>query len=428
MNSEEIKKVIVDQQEEVKEYLAREKIISRDLDLAKLKKFLSHPNILVISGVRRSGKSTLALQLFQNEKHGYLNFDDERLAGFGPDDFNKMLEAFFELFGSSLQYFIFDEIQNIPAWELFLNRLRRNKKIIITGSNANLLSGELASRLTGRYLDFNLYPFSFREFLKFKEIAGEKKDIYSTKEAALMKKMLAEYLELGGFPEAIKFGQSMTEKIYSDILNKDILFRRQIRNTAAFKELAQYLLSNFGQEMSYSKLKNIFSVKNIQTVKNYVDYLSASFLVFILNKFSYQLKQQVIAAKKIYGVDTGMINAISFQFSPNFGRLMENAVFLKLQRQRASFEPDLEVYFWKDYSGKEVDFVLKKGRKAFQLIQVCQSLNRLSTRDRELKSLVAAGEELNCSELLVITWNEKGETEFQGKLIKFLPLWQWMLS
>lgn len=426
MNTEEIKKVIIDQQEEVKEYLAREKIISRDLDLDKLKKFLSHPNILVISGVRRSGKSTLALKLFQDEQHGYLNFDDERLAGFSQDDFNKMLEAFFELFGANLEYFIFDEIQNIPAWELFLNRLRRNKKIIITGSNANLLSGELASRLTGRCLDFNLYPFSFREFLEFKGIAGAKNDIYSTKKAALMKKMLAEYLEGGGFPEAIKFGKAMTEKIYSDILNKDILCRYQIRHAAAFKELAQYLLSNFGQEMSYSKLKNIFAIKNIQTVKNYVDYLSASFLVFILNKFSYQLKQQVIAAKKTYGVDTGVINTISFQFSPNFGRLMENAVFLKLQRQRAHFEPDLEFFFWKDYSGKEVDFVLKKGRQVFQLIQVCQSPNRLLTRNRELSSLVTAGKELNCTDFLIITWSEVGETEFQGKLIKFLPLWQWL--
>ena len=192
MNTEELKKIIVDQQEETKEYFAREKIIDRDIDQSKLKNFLSSPNILVISGVRRSGKSTLALQLLQDKNRGYLNFDDERLAGFNQDNFNKMLEAFYELYGSGLEHFIFDEIQNIPGWELFLNRLRRNKKIIITGSNANLLSGELASRLTGRYLDFNLYPFSFKEFLKFKGLLSRKKDVYTTKETARLKTALEE--------------------------------------------------------------------------------------------------------------------------------------------------------------------------------------------------------------------------------------------
>jgi len=428
METEELKRVIVDQREEIEELFRKERIIERELNARKLREFLKYPNILVISGVRRSGKSILALLLLRKEKYGYLNFDDERLVGFEKNDFNKLLQGFYELYGDDLEYFIFDEIQNIESWELFVTRLRKTKKIIITGSNAKLLSGELATHLTGRYIDFTLYPFSFKEFLKFEGVILKKEEFYSTQKISQVKNLLEKYIELGGFPETSKFGKVIVKKIYGDIINKDILFRYKIKNRSAFKELAKYLVSNFAQEISYSKLTNIFGIKNVHTIKNYVDYLSSVFLVFIVEKFSYKLKQQLIAAKKSYSIDTGLINSLAFQFSENIGRLIENVIFINLLRKKSYFDGDLEVYYWQDYFGREVDFILKKAKRVIQLIQACVNINDFNVKERELNSLIRASKELKCNNLLVITFDYDGEEKIKGKKIKFIPLWKWLLE
>lgn len=428
MEIQEIKKIIIDQREEIEALFQKENIIARELDVKKLKQFISHPNVLVISGVRRSGKSVLALLLFKNERYGYINFDDERLVDFTKNDFNNLLQAFYELYGEDLEYFIFDEIHNIENWELFVTRLRRTKKIIVTGSNAKLLSGELSTHLTGRYIDFALYPFSFKEFLRFKGLFLKKEDFYSTKKISQIKRYLEEYIELGGFPEVFKFGKTIISKVYGDIINKDILSRYKIRHKKTFKELAKYLTTNFTQEATYSKLKNIFAIKNVHTIKNYVDYLSSSFLIFVLEKFSFKLKQQVIAAKKIYSIDTGIINSLSFQFSNNIGKLMENIVLLELLRKKSYFDEALEVYFWKDYFDREIDFVLKKGKKVIQLIQVCSDMADFKTKERELKSLIEGSQELRCNNLLLITQDSDKEEKIKGKKIKFIPLWKWLLQ
>lgn len=428
MEIERIKKVIIDQKEEIEEFFQREKIIAREIDAEKLKKFLRHPNILVITGPRRSGKSTLAIQILQEEKYGYLNFDDERLAGFSADDFNAAIEAFYDLFGESLECFIFDEIQNIQGWELFANRLRRTKKIIITGSNAKLLSGDLATHLTGRYLEFALYPFSFREFLKFKGLEIKKEDFYSTKKIAQIKNHLNEYLESGGFPETFKFGSAIVGKIYDDVITKDILLRYGIRNKSGFRELSNYVISNFSQEINYAKLGRIFSIKNVHTVKNYMEYLSASFLILILSKFSYKLKQQFITSKKAYGIDTGLVNSVAFQFSENSGKIMENAVMLDLKRRGDYFESGTKIYYWRDNYGKEVDFAVKKRNKITNLIQVCQSLANFEAKEREIKALLKASEELSCNNLLIITASDEGVEKAEGKKIVIIPLWKWLLK
>jgi len=364
--------------------------------------------------------------LLRNKPYGYINFDDERLAGFEGRELNKILEVFYELYGKDLEFFIFDEIQNVSNWELFINRLRRTKKIILTGSNANLLSGELSTHLTGRYIDFTLYPFSFGEFLKIKDVVLKKEDFYSTKSIAQIKNFLNDYLSLGGFPEVHKFGRAIIMKIYSDIINKDILFRYKIKHKTAFKELAKYLVSNFGREIGFNKLKNGFSIKNVHTVKNYIDYLGTTYLVFLVEKFSFKLKQQTISPKKVYCIDTGIINSIAFQFSENKGRLIENIVALELCRRKSYLNRNTEIYYWKDYSGREVDFVLKEGREVKSLFQVCYDTENLQVKGRELRSLIEASKELNCDDLLIITWDEEKEEEYQGKRVKFLPLWKWL--
>ena len=428
MEIERIKKVIVDQREEIEEFFRREEIIEREINLEKLRKFLKHPNILVITGPRRSGKSTLAVSMFRGEKYGYLNFDDERLVGFSSADFNTAIRSFYDLYGENLDGFIFDEIQNIANWELFATRLRRTKRIVITGSNAKLLSGDLATHLTGRYLESSLYPFSFREFLRFKKFEVKNEYFYSTKKISQISGLLDEYLKNGGFPETLKFGPAIAGKIYDDVIVRDILLRYGIKNKDAFRKMANYLISNFGQEISYAKLGNIFSIKNVHTARNYTEYLSSSFLIFIVEKFSYKLKQQFITSKKVYGIDTGLVNAVAFQFTENSGKIMENAVMVDLKRRADYFGSGGEIYYWRDYSGREVDFVVKKGNKIIQLIQVCQSLANFNTKEREIKSLLKASDELRCEDLLIITRSEESEEKISGKKIIVTPLWKWLLN
>lgn len=428
MEIEHLKRIIVDQIEDLAIFLRNEKIIERELNTSHLKNYLRHPNVLVISGVRRSGKSTLSALIFTGERYGYLNFDDERLSGFIPSDFNKLLQAFYELYGTGLDSFVFDEIQNIKGWEVFISRLRRTKKIVITGSNARLLSGELATSLTGRYISFTLYPFSFREFLTLSNTPAGKEKIYSTKAISEIKIRLKEYMEQGGFPEVFKFGRRMVRTIYDDIISKDILLRYQIKRKSTFKELSGYLVSSFGKEITFRKLSNIFNIKDVHTTRNYVHYLSESFLIFPLERFSYKLKQRYIAPKKVYCIDCGMINALAFQFSANEGRLMENAVFLELLRRRSYREEIDDIYYWRDHTQCEVDFVLKKGRKVVQLIQVCMDIEDISTRKREIKSLLKAGDELQCNNLLIITLDTQRTERHNSRQIEMIPLWRWLIE
>lgn len=384
-----------------------------------LLKALKYPNILALLGVRRSGKSILSLMLMKGKKYGYINFDDERLFGIEAKDLNKVMQAFYELHGTDLEYLIIDEIQNITKWELFANRLRRTKKVILTGSNAKLLSGELATHLTGRYIDFTLYPFSFKEFLKLK---GEQIDFYSTKSIAEIKKMLEEYIKIGGFPEAQKFGLKMISRIYGDIIRKDIILRYGIRNKKTFSEIAKYLTSNFSNEITFRKLKDISSIKSVHTIKNYVDYLHSSYLLFLLKRFSFKLKEQMIAPKKVYCVDTGIINSIAFKFSEDKRRFMENLVAIELFRRKSYFDKE-EVYYWKDYQQREVDFVIKEGEKIKGLIQVSYASGKDEIEKREIKGLIKTSEEMSCKNLKIITWDYEGEI---GE-IKCMPIWKWLV-
>lgn len=428
MNVEELKKIITDQKEEINEIFEKEKIIDRCVPNEKLANVLKYPNILAILGVRRSGKSIYSTLFLKGKNYGYLNFDDERIAGIEARELNLFLQAFYELYGTDLEYLILDEIQNVDKWELFANRLRRTKKVILTGSNAKLLSGELATHLTGRYIDFTIYPFSFGEFLEIKGIKVKKEDFYSTKRTAEIKKEIREYLSLGGFPEVHKFGKPILIKIYEDIIQKDILLRYKIKNKRAFREIAKYLISNFSDEITFTKLKNITSIKNVHTVKNYVDYLSTAYLTFILERFSFKLKKQTIAPKKVYCIDTGIINSVAFRISENWGAIMENLVAIELLRRKSYWQPDLEIYYWKDHQQKEVDFVLKEGLKVKQLIQVTYSSDRDEIERREIKSLLKSSEELKCKDLLIITWDYEDEIYINDTKIRCLPLWKWLLS
>jgi len=425
MQLQEIKEVVASQREEIEEKFEKTKIIEREIDRKRLKSFLKSPNVLAILGVRRCGKSTLSLQIFKNEKYGYINFDDERIMDFNAKDFNKVMEAFYELYGK-IEKLILDEPHNIQGWELFVNRLRRTKKVIVTGSNSKMLSGELATHLTGRHIDFTLYPFSFREFLTYNDF--ELGEYLTATKMGLIKNLLKEYMVQGGFPERYLLGKEMLVNIYFDIIEKDIIKRIKIKKRVAFKEMAKYLISNFSSEITFSKLKNILNIKDQHTIKNWVDGLEQAYLIKVIERYSPKLKESIIAPKKVYCIDTGIISAISFRFSENTGRIMENMVAIELLRRRSYWHPNTEIFYWKDHQGREVDFVIKEGMDVKQLVQVSYASAIDEIERREIKALMKASDMLHCKNMLLITWDYEDEIKMNGKMIKAIPLWKWLLE
>ena len=428
MNVKNIQTIISDQREEIKRIFTEENIIKRET-LHIWNKTIESNLIKVITGVRRSGKSIFSFQLLNEREYAYINFDDERLVGLKPSDLNMVIEAFYQLYGD-FKYIFLDEIQNIEYWELFANRLKRQGfNLIITGSNAKLLSKELATHLTGRYIAMEMFPFSFREFLTYEKFKITDQDIYSTRKKSFLIKKLQEYLARGGFPEAIKdkeLSKNYLASLYSTIITKDIIGRYKINYVTTIKEISNYLLSNFSKYITFNKIKNNFNLKSPHTSKKYISYLGESYLFFLLDKFSFKYKELAASPKKIYAIDTGIINALAFTSSVNLGRLMENIIAIELMRKKA-LNPMLEIYYWKDYQQREVDFVVKKGPKVEQLIQVAYIVAHDEIDKREYTALIKASKELNCNNLLIITWDYESIETINGKKIIHIPLWKWLL-
>ncbi len=422
-----IKQAIIDQKAELENVFRTEKIIPRE-NLEIYGKLPGSDQIKVITGPRRAGKSVFCLQLLQGREFAYANFDDENLAGLRKEDLNLVLQAFYEIHGKP-EFLFLDEVQNVEGWELFVNRLKRSGfNIIVTGSNARLLGRELATHLTGRHFALELFPFSFREFLEY--FGFEPGDApLTTEKTAQIRRELERYISIGGFPETYKEPdpRRYLSSLYTSILTRDILLRHRVKYIKALRELSHYLLTNFSCRMTSTKLKNVFGFKSVHTAQNYFSFLEESYLVLQIEKFSFKAKEKSIAPRKVYAIDTGLIKSLAGRGSVDMGRLYENLVAVELFR-RMSREPDLEIYYWQDYSGKEVDFVLKKGASVVELIQVCLDLEDYNVRAREFKSLVRAGRELKCSEMLVITSERNGIEKFRGKTIRLVPLWQWLLE
>lgn len=421
--------IIREQQQELLDKLGREVLIQRSAS-PQAQPLLNSSQIKVITGIRRCGKSIFSAQLLAGKKYGYINFDDEKLSDLRVQELDEILKAVYEVYGR-IDFLFLDEIQNITSWELFANRLQRQGlNLVITGSNAKLLSKELATHLTGRHIAIELFPFSFEEFLCYKkiELRGE-----TTKTVGLIKGALRSYVEVGGFPEALKEPDPFlyVKSVYSTILLKDILLRHKIRYTRTFRELAGYVLTNFACEVSFNKLKNIFKLGSDHTTKNYLGFLEESYLMFLIEKFSYKKKESVIENRKVYVIDTGLIKAVSFRFQEDFSHLYENVVAVELLRRKAQ-DPQQEVYYWKNSLQEEVDFIVKEGIKITQLIQVCCDLSSIKTKEREFRALLKASKELHCQNLLVITSDEEGEETLNWfgttRKIRCIPLWKWLLG
>lgn len=412
-----IKDVLILQKREL-ESMLNEKYIERE----GIKLDLSHSLIKVVIGPRRAGKSFFSIHAInKKDKFGYINFDDEKLIE--TDDYNEIISAMNSLYGNPKILFL-DEIQNLPRWELFVNRLQRQGfNLIITGSNSHLLSRELSTHLTGRYLQVIVLPFSFEEYLNV-----DSKELTT----AEIKEKLELYLVYGGYPEPLikKINyKDYLSTLFNSIIFKDIVKRYKIRSGQAIEKLSEQLLSNICNEYSYNSLSKITDIKSTHTVEKYLSYLEESFIFFSLKRFSYKIKEQISSIKKIYCIDNGFIHGRAFTLSQNLGKLYENLVAITLKKHE--LEGKINFYYWKNQQQEEVDFVIKEGTKIKQLIQVCYNLESKETKTREIRALLKAGEELRCKNLLIITSNKEGEerAEWFGikSRIKFIPLWKWLL-
>ncbi|MCG2700378.1 ATP-binding protein [Candidatus Parcubacteria bacterium] len=389
---------------------------------AKLKETKSNL-IKVVIGPRRAGKSSFSFRCLNKlGRFGYVNFDDEKLVE--TTDYNEIISAVDSVYNKP-KYLLLDEIQNLPKWELFVNRLQRQGyNLIITGSNSKLLSSELATHLTGRYSSVLLFAFSFKEFLKFNEQELTENEI---------KERLNSYLELGGYPEPLVKNLNYKEYLLTlldSIIYKDIVKRFKIRSARGIEDLSSYLISNIAKDYSYNTLMQVTKCKSAHTVEKYINYLEESFILFRLNRFSFKVKKQINSPKKIYCFDNGFINAKAFKLSRDIGRIYENTVAIKLKKLELARK--ISVFYWKNQQQQEVDFVIKKNTKVKQLIQVCYDIADLAVKKREIRALILASKELKCGNLLVITNDyeaEKKEEWFGIKRkIKFTPLYKFLLN
>jgi predicted AAA+ superfamily ATPase len=407
------------QQKSEYECKRKERYVNRAVTVSGLESNL----IKVITGPRRAGKSFFAIHHFTGEdKTGYVNFDDERLAG--STDYDEIIAAVNFVYDNP-SHLLFDEIQNLPRWELLVNRLaRQGYDLILTGSNSHMLSQELSTHLTGRYLQTTIFPFSFSEYLSLQD-----QPITSTGK----REHLARYSEWGGFPELLiknLNGREYLGTLFDSIVYKDIVKRFHIRFAKGLDDLAVYLLSNIAQEYSYTTLSRVTRCRSAHTVQKYLGYLEEAYIFFSVPRFSYKFRDQVAANKKIYCIDNGFITAKAFRFSENRGWLLENLVAVELKRR--ALASGTELFFWKNVEQEEVDFVVKQGNGISELIQICADATGSRTRQREVRALIKAGNELDCTNLVVLTENEEREeiAEWFGVqgTIRFLPLWKWLLT
>ena len=361
--------------------------------------------VQVISGIRRCGKSTLLNSLMEKYTNiAYFNFEDPRIINFEVSDFSK-LEV---IIPKNVEAYFFDEIQNVTQWEVYIRQLHDyEKKIFITGSNASLLSKDLGTRLTGRYLNTELFPFSYQEFLVFEK-----------KEANLQS--LTHYLEKGGFPEYLKSNNiEVLQNLFKDIVFRDIAIRYGIRNTKTLIDIALFLISNIGKETTYTSLKKAFQVGSTNSVVDYLTWLEDSYLLFFLQKFSYSAKSIAVNPRKVYAIDNGLINANSLSFNSDNGRKLENAVYIYLRNKGT------KMYYFREKN--ECDFVLFDNDKCTAAVQVCYEING-DNKTKELNGLVEAMQFFDLKEGFIITQNQKDSLQIEDKKVYLIPGFEYFME
>jgi uncharacterized protein len=393
------------------------------------KKWLSSKLIKVILGPRRAGKSVFSLMLLDGRPFMYFNFDDEVLGNLGKINTNTLMEELHEIYGQ-VKTVLFDEIQNLPSWELFANRLhRQGYNLVLTGSNANLLSKELATALTGRHIPIELLPFDFKEFLRAKKVKIDAEKSLSPKKHKEILQLMEKYLNFGGFPEVVVSNLDPKDYLgilYDSLLFKDVVKRHKVKFSTQIGNLGSYLINNFASEYSLRKLQNALDLKSVTTTEKYVNYLDEAYIIFSLLRYSPKNTTRIKSPKKVYVVDNGFVNAKAIQHSPDKGKLMENLVCAELVKR--GNKPNRDLFYYRNRYDREVDFVVKKGAQISELIQVCYEITNSDVELRETKALIEASDELRVNNLTILTWDEKRQIKKDGKVINFKPLWEWLME
>lgn len=420
LSKEQLKQILIEQRESL---LAKPFGTERK-KLQIIPKYTLIPHVIVITGLRRVGKSVFLRQIiskyFSDKEFYYLNFEDERFLSFRAEDFNQIYETLVELFGEHKTFFI-DEIQNVENFQSFVRRFYDNGfKFYITGSNANLLSKEIGTRLTGRHIDVTIYPFSFVEYLEFNKIIISSGTAYLAEEKAKIKAAFENYLVNGGMPEMIKYNEpEILIRIYNDIVIKDIAVRYGVLNLYEMRDIYQHLITNFAKKFSFTKIQKIIELGSVNTVKNYITYLADTNFVFIVNKFDNSFKKQIVNEKKLFVVDNGFIPLISTKLTKDRGWLLENLIFNELNKNYSVY------YFYENK--KECDFVIEKDRQIENVVQVCNELN-IENRDREYKGLLEAMNFFSLNQGMILTADQEDEIKMEDKKIFVKPVWKWLLQ
>lgn len=383
-------------------YIPRQTIYNID-------ELLNSPNIKLLTGPRRVGKSTQALLMLRGKNFAYLNFDDnELLKKWDEQQAEQLLSEIYP----NYEYLLLDEVQNIDGWDIWVSKLyRRGINLVITGSNAKMLSGEMATTLTGRYLEIKMLPFSLAEAKLFANSIGNAENQQD------------DFLKNGGYPETFaqrSITQTYLQTLFDSILYKDIVRRHKIRNATDLNNVAMFLLSNFTGTFSYNDVANDLGLSSVSTTKKFMDYLHEPFLFYYLDRYNNKLKLMKKAPRKVYVVDNGFVASKAFNLSENLGKLLENQVFVELLHR--GYDTEKTLFYYHSRNDKETDFVLREGNKVKELIQVCYDMSKEKTEKREVDSITECAGELNCSNLTIVTWNEERTIDKKGYTIKVVPI------
>lgn len=407
--------IIQNQRKERDELLARHYLMRKSN--TDVKTLLDNPMIKLITGPRRVGKSTYALLMLQGKSFAYLNFDDNLLLSAWDEEL--VMRTLDEVY-PNYEFLLLDEVQNLKDWDVWVSKLyRRGKNLVITGSNAKMLSSEMATVLTGRYLQVEMLPFSLTETIEWK---GANINSISNAKQAEAVAIADDYLQNGGYPETIDM-RSITRNylstLFDSIIWKDVAKRHNIRNITDLNNIALYLLSNFCNPLSANDIAKELSMTSVTTTRKFMDYLHEPYLFYYLPRFNNKLKLMKKAASKVYVIDNGFVAAKAFNLSENLGRLLENEVFVELLRQ--GYQVETSLFYYRSRNDREVDFVTRQGTHINQLIQVCYDMTSPKTEKREVSSLIECAGELKCNNLLIITNNEEREIHTDGYNIKVIP-------
>jgi len=393
------------------------------------KKWLDSNLIKVILGPRRAGKSVFSLMLLKDRPFMYFNFDDEVLSSAGGIATDELMKELHAAYGQ-VKTVLFDEIQNLTGWELFVNRLHREGyNLVLTGSNAHLLSKELATHLTGRHMPIEILPFDFGEFLRAKKFQISEEYGALPQQRGELLSLMENYLVSGGFPEVAVNNvdpKDYLEVLFDSLVFKDVVKRHKVKFSTQIANLGAHLINNFANLYTIRKILETLNLKSATTVEKYIKYLEEAYLIFSLLRYSPKSIQRIKSPRKVYAVDNGFITAKAIQHSPDKGRLMENLVFVELVKR--GVKPNKDLFYYKTRNDREIDFVVKNGINITDLIQVCYGAITPDVEQRETKALLEAGGELKVNKLTVLTWDEKRAIEKNGMTIQFKPLWEWLLE